>query len=129
MLFFSPSLCLIKPLLMQATDSLTTDALILQHSSITRIEGVYAPATIRAYFADFAAFIACCDLKNQPALPANPVITAEFINYICTCGRSSADIRRAVVVVNAVHLLNRFTDPTKDLIVRIAIKRMHRTLE
>lgn len=63
---------------MQATDSLPTDALVLLHSTIARIEGVYAPATIRAYFADFAAFINFCDLNNQSTLPANAGITADL---------------------------------------------------
>ena len=113
---------------MQATDSFPSDALILLHSSIARIEGAYAPATTRAYFADFTAFIAFCDANNQPALPANAVITAEFIRHISASSRSSAIIRRAVVAISAVHLLNRFTDPTKDPEVRIAMKRMPRTL-
>jgi len=98
------------------------------HSTIARIEGAYAPATIRACFADFASFITFCDLNNQPALPADAVITAEFIRNIIASSRSSASIRRAVVAFSAVHLLNRFTDPTKDPEVRIAMKRMHRTL-
>jgi site-specific recombinase XerD len=113
---------------MQATDSLPIDSLQMLHSTINRIEGAYAPATIRAYFADFAAFITFCDLNNQPALPANAVITADFIRHISASGRSSASIRRAVVGISAVHLLNRYTDPTKDPEVRIAMKRMHRTL-
>jgi site-specific recombinase XerD len=96
--------------------------------TIARIEGAYAPATIRAYFADFAAFIAFCDLNNQSALPANAVITAEFSRHISASGRLSASIQRAVVAISAVHLLNRFTDPTKDPEASIAMKRMHRTL-
>ncbi len=113
---------------MQATDSLSTDPLQMLHGTIARIEGAYAPATIRAYFADFAAFIAFCDLKNQSALPANAVITADFIRHISASGRSSASIRRAVVAISAIHLFNRLTDPTKDPEVRIAMKCMHRTL-
>ena len=128
LIFPPPSASLFKPLLIKATDSLPADALTLLHSTIARIEGAYAPATIRAYFADFAAFIAFCDLNSQSALPANAVITAEFIRYISTSGRSSASIRRAVVAISAIHLLNRLDDPTKDPEVYIAMKRMHRTL-
>jgi site-specific recombinase XerD len=113
---------------MQATDSLPADPLQMLPSTIARIEGAYAPATIRAYFADFAAFIAFCDLKNQSALPANAVNTADFIRHISVSGRSSTSIRRAVVAISAIHLFNRCTDPTKDPEVRIAMKRMHRTL-
>ena len=56
------------------------------------------------------------------------MITAEFIRHISASGKSSASIRLAAVAISAVHLLNRFTDPTKDPEVRIAMKRMHRTL-
>lgn len=57
LIFPLPSTSLFKPLLMQATDSLSTDPLQMLHGTIARIEGAYAPATIRAYFADFAAFV------------------------------------------------------------------------
>jgi site-specific recombinase XerD len=113
---------------MQATDYLPANPLKMLHCTIARVEGAYAPATLRAYFADFVAFITFCDLNNQSALPANAVSTADFIRHISASGRSSASIRRAVVAISAVHLFNRFTDPTKDPEVRIAMKRMHRTL-
>jgi hypothetical protein len=58
------STSLFNPLVMQAIDSFPTDTLILLHSTIARINGAYAPVTIRAYFADFAAFITFCDLNN-----------------------------------------------------------------
>jgi hypothetical protein len=80
------------------------------------------------FFADFAKFIAFCDLHNQSALPANAAMTAHFIRHISTSGRSSASIRRAVVAISAIHLFNGFTDPTKGPDVRIAMKCMHRTL-
>jgi site-specific recombinase XerD len=70
-----------------------------------------------------------CDLKNQSALPANAAMTADFIHYISSSCRSSASIRRAVVGISAIHLLNRFTDPTKDPEVSIAMKRIHLTIE
>jgi len=100
----------------------------LLHDTITRIEGAYSPATIRAYFADFAAFIAFCELHNQVALPADPLMVCSYIAHISTPGRSSAGVRRAVVGISAIHLFNRMTDPTKDPEVRIVMKRMYRNL-
>ncbi len=117
-----------KQLFMQATDSFPIYSLQMPQSTIPRIEGAYAPATIRAYFADFAAFITFCDLYNQFALPANTGITSDFIRHISTSGGSSTSVRRAMVAISAVHLLHRLADPTKDPEVRIAMKRMHRTL-
>lgn len=62
LMIFVSSVRLIRPWLMQATDSLSTDSFQMLLSSIAWIEITCAPATIRAYFADFAAFIAFCDL-------------------------------------------------------------------
>ena len=97
-------------------------------ATITQIEGAYAPATIRAYAADFAAFMRFCDSKNYSALPASSVALAEFIRDLSHSGRSSASIRRAVVGISAIHLLNQFSDPTKGTEARLEMKRMHRTL-
>lgn len=87
------------------------------HEAIARLEGAYSPATIRAYFADFATFIAFCESHNQAALPADPLMVCGYIAHVSTPGRSSASVRRAVVGVSAIRLFNRMTDP--ELIARI----------
>jgi hypothetical protein len=69
LLFFLLSIRLIKPKLTQVTDSLSIGSFQTLLSAVVRIEDVCALATIRAYFADFAASIDFCDLKNQYALP------------------------------------------------------------
>jgi site-specific recombinase XerD len=63
-------------------------------ATIIQFEGAYAPATIRAYDTDFAAFIRFCDSKNCSALPASPVTLAEFISFLSKGNKSSASIRR-----------------------------------
>ena len=97
-------------------------------ATITQIEGAYAPATIRVCDADFVGFIRFCDSKNYSASPASPVALAEFIRDLSHRGRSSANIRRAVVGISAIHPLNQFPDPTKGTEARLEMKRMHRTL-
>ena len=79
---------------MHLSNSLASDPLRLLHDTIARIEGAYSPATIRAYFADFAAFIAFCELHNQVALPADPLMVCSYISHISTPGKSSASVRR-----------------------------------
>lgn len=114
--------------LMHLSDSSASVPLKLLHGTIARIEGAYSPATIRAYFADFAAFITFCELHNQAALPSDPKMVCNYIAHISTPGRSSASVRRTVVGISAIHLLNRMPDPTTDPDVRIAMKRMYRNL-
>jgi hypothetical protein len=83
---------------MHLFDSLPTHpALKLMHSTISRLEGAHSPGTIRAYFADFAAFITSCELRNQPALLGNPLMVCSYIAQISTPGKSSASVRRTVV--------------------------------
>jgi hypothetical protein len=113
---------------MHLSNSLPTDPLRLLQDTILHIEGADSPATIRAYFADFAAFIAFCELHNQVALPADPLMVCSYIAHISTPCRSSASALRAVVGLCAIHLFNRMTDPTKDSKVGITMKRMYRNL-
>lgn len=96
--------------------------------TITKIEGAYAPSTIRAYRTDFNDFIHYCDDKNANALPAEPHLIVQYISQLTGSGRSSASIRRALCGLSAIHRLNRFEDPTKDPDVILEMRRMHRKL-
>ncbi|MDH6504708.1 site-specific integrase, partial [Polynucleobacter sphagniphilus] len=100
----------------------------LLQETITKIEGAYAPSTIRAYRADFTDFIRFCDTRNANALPTEPHLIVEYICQLTGSGRSSASIRRALCGLSAVHKLNRFDDPTKDPDVALEMRRMHRKL-
>ena len=94
---------------------------------IQKIEGAYAPSTIRAYKADFAKFIDFCESRHESALPALPMSLADYVVHLSTI-YSSAFIRRIVVSISSVHRLNYCTDPTKDPEVSLAIRRMHRQI-
>jgi hypothetical protein len=110
------------------TSSGSDRALKLLHETIIKIDGAYAPPTIRAYRADFIDFINFCRDRNANPLPAEPY---SFVQYICKLtdsGRSSASIRRALCGLSAIHRLNRFQDPTKDPDVILEMRRMHRKL-
>lgn len=100
----------------------------LLHETILKIEGAYAPSTIRAYRADFKDFINFCHDRNANALPAEPPLIVEYICKLTGSGRSSASIRRALCGLSAIHKLNRFEDPTKDPDVGLEMRRMHRKL-
>ena len=99
------------------------------NETLIKIEGAYAPLTIRAYQADFLQFINYCDNHQLEALPANPIILAKFIAEVTDSGRSSASIRRLIFGISSIHRLNRYQDPTKDPDVILEMRRMHRKLE
>ena len=51
-------------------------------ATIKKIEGAYAPATIRAYKSNFENFIKYCEESNQEALPASSEVVVTFIKSI-----------------------------------------------
>lgn len=103
-------------------------AIKLLQETIVKIEGAYAPSTIRAYRADFNHFINFCHSRNANALPAEHNFVVQYICELTNSGRSSASIRRALCGLSAIHRLNRFNDPTKDPDVALEMRRMHRKL-
>jgi integrase len=78
-------------------------------NTIEKIEGAYAPSTIRAYKANFKKFILFCDEMGECALPAN-------------------SIRIAVAAIATIHKLNQAPDPTQHPEVKLEVRRMYRTL-
>lgn len=100
----------------------------LLFQTIEKIQGAYAPSTIRAYRSDFAEFIGFCESKNLKVFPPDPLTLSEFIDHVSEKGRSSATIRRAIAGISTIFRLNRMPDPSKDPEVIIAMKRMHRKL-
>jgi site-specific recombinase XerD len=96
--------------------------------TIKRIDGAYAPATIRAYKSNFERFIEFCDQENIEALPANQETIASYIRNLSNGKLKSASIRIAVASISAVHRLNEYSDPTKHPNVKIELRRMHRNL-
>jgi integrase len=77
----------------------------LLQETIAKIDGAYAPSTIRAYRVDFQDLIKFCSKWDKQALPAKPQLVAKYI-----------------------HKLNRLVDPTKDPDVILEMRRMHRKL-
>jgi site-specific recombinase XerD len=96
--------------------------------TLERIDGAYAPASIRAYKADFNELIHFCNEEEEDALPTHPQTIANFIVKMSNGKRSSASIRRAVAGIATIHKLNRHPDPTKDPDVVLVMRRMHRKL-
>jgi site-specific recombinase XerD len=100
--------------------------LLLQ--TIRRLDGAYAPTTIRAYRADFEQLIKYCDDLGEPALPITSATLTRYIDDLSASGRTSASIRRAVAGIATIHTINELPDPTKHPEVRLAMRRMHRLL-
>lgn len=104
----------------------TAKAILIK--TIQKIEGAYAPATIRAYKANFEVFIRYCDENNVTALPARPETISQFIREISDGHLKSSSIKIAVASIAAIHSLNALDNPTQHPDVKIEMRRMYRTL-
>ena len=100
----------------------------LLRQTIDRIDGAYADATIRAYRSNYMKFIDFCESIGVCALPAKPEIIASYIENLSERGCRSATIRQAIASIATIHTLNNYENPTIHSEVRLALKRMHRSL-
>jgi site-specific recombinase XerD len=97
-------------------------------NTVRKIEGAYAPSTIRAYKSSFERFIQFCEEYKVSALPANPEDVALYISKLTTSGLKSSSIRIIIAAVSSIHKLNLLEDSTQHPTVKIELRRMHRTL-
>jgi len=100
----------------------------LLKETIDKIEGAYAPSTIRAYRKNFERFINFCKNHKESSLPADSKIVAMYIKELSDGRLKSASIRIAIASISAIHRLNQFNDPTTHPEARIEMRRMHRKL-
>jgi site-specific recombinase XerD len=99
----------------------------LLQATIKKIDGAYAPSTIRAYKSNFESFIGFCDENNKIALPASSEIVASYIKKLSSHLKSSS-IKIAVASIAALHNLNSLINPTQHPDVKIEMRRMYKTL-
>lgn len=96
-------------------------------ATIEKIDGAYAPSTIRAYKSNFENFIKFCEENNTNALPASSKIVASYIKKLSNHLKSSS-IKIAIASIAAIHNLNSIKDPSQHPNVKIEMRRMYRTL-
>ena len=95
---------------------------------LTRLDGAYAPNTLRAYRADMQEFIRFCADKPFEALPAEREAVAAFLLGALNQGIKSSTVKRKVSSISAAHRLLSLTDPTKHPEVRITQRKIYRQL-
>ena len=94
---------------------------------LAKFDGAFAKNTIRAYRSDFAQYQNWCLQKNQEPIPATAETMAIYVDYLSE-NKKSATIRRRINSLGTVLKLSKNHDPTKDLEVILALKRMHRKI-
>lgn len=94
---------------------------------LVKFDGAFAENTIRAYRSDFIQYQAWCSQNNIDSIPATADAMAQYVDYLATV-KKSATIRRRINSLGTVLKLSKHHDPTKQLEVVLAIKRMHRKI-
>jgi len=89
------------------------------------LEGAYAPNTIRSYRSDYMHYSKWC--QKYQYNPLN-IHEEQFANYILQMGDSLtvATIQRRVASLNSIFNLTKGTNPTKEPVVILTIKKLRR---
>jgi len=82
----------------------------LLQDTLIRIDGAYAPSTIRAYKSNFERFIHFCEDDGVSPLPAEPQEVARYISTLTSSGLKSSSIRIIVAAISSIHKLNLLSD-------------------
>lgn len=94
-------------------------------SEFDRLEGAYAPSTMRAYYADVEAFVDWCAEAGHLPFPAEVDTVCQFIE---DQGRekSPSTVRRRLYAIRKIHRLLRLPDPTYDEDINLSLRRVKR---
>lgn len=91
-----------------------------------RLEGAFAPATLRSYVTDVSIFIDWCELRGLSAMPASVETVCRFLEdqgaLLCP-----SSVRRRLCAVRKLHRLLHLPDPTQDENINITIRRVRRS--
>lgn len=91
-----------------------------------RLDGAFAPATIKSYLTDVRIFVEWCEARGLSALPAGVDTVCAFLEdqarNLCP-----SSVRRRLYAVRKVHRLLRLADPTWDEDIAITLRRVRRS--
>ena len=90
------------------------------------LQGAYAQSTIDAYYRDFCVFVQWCEKRRINPLPCEVRLVASFLDDQSKT-KAAATVRRHAVSIGKIHRLLNFDDPTKEEVVRLALRRAHRS--
>jgi len=90
-----------------------------------RLEGAYAPSTMRSYYADVEIFLNWCDDQNLAPFPASVETVCRFLEGQAP-DRAPSTVRRRLYAIRKVHRLLRLDDPTYDEDINLTFRRIRR---
>lgn len=90
-----------------------------------RLEGAYAPQTIKSYLTDVAIFVAWCEERDLAPFPASVSQVCAFLEHEAQTIRPSS-VRRRLYAIRKVHRLLQLPDLTWDEAINLTIRRVRR---
>ena len=94
-------------------------------SAFQRLEGAYAPSTMRSYRADVEAFVVWCAEHDRQPLPASVATVCAFLEDQSQ-RVAPASVRRRLYAIRKIHALLRLPDPTRDEDINLTYRRINR---
>lgn len=95
-------------------------------AEIKRLEGAYAPSTMRAYYTDIETYLHWCAETGRESLPGSVDTVCDFLmdqapNF------APSTVRRRLYAIRKVHRLLRLSDPTHDEEINLTFRRIRRS--
>ena len=102
--------------------------IIMSHiqATLTKLEGAYAPNTLKSYYADTCAFVDWCSKKNIEPFPLTSQSIREYIESMAI-NYSYASIRRRLSCLRRINKLLGHQDHTNTEEVYLTIRRLKRS--
>ena len=94
-------------------------------NSLLRLDGAYAPNTLRSYYVDAAAFVDWCEEQNIAAFPMTSATLSDYIEFM-KVGLRYSTIRRRISSLRRVNALLGYKDKTQTEEAYLAIRRLKR---
>ena len=94
-------------------------------AEFNRLEGAYAPSTIRGYHSDLGAYERWCALAGLAMFPATPEQVCVFLKADARSATAST-VRRRLYAIRKAHRLLNLPDPTHDEEINLTLRRIRR---
>lgn len=92
-------------------------------AELNRLEGAYAPSTMRSYYSDVQAFVDWCNWTQRTPFPASAETVCEFIEEQGK-EKAASTVRRRLYAIRKIHRLLRLPDPTYDEEINLSLRRV-----
>ena len=96
----------------------------IEHA-LLRLDGAYAPNTLRSYYVDATTFVDWCHKQNVEVFPLTSATLSDYIEFM-KLGLRYSTIRRRISSIRRINTLLGYQDKTQTEEIYLAIRRLKR---